>query len=132
MILSGFAERPLLPILHNNRLSEVVAEQTQTSFSCLTKDPLCNDISACRFASYYAREHVRLSFYQIVFTFEARIFPSRLRTGTPKIAVAATTRSGISGTFARRTCHIASTISTVKGASSNTWSGPSRAAFRSV
>src|ERR1035438_6559620 len=50
--------------------------------------------------------------YQIVLTDDDRIRPSRLMTGTPKcIPVAATIRSGISGTSARGTFSMASTIS---------------------
>lgn len=45
--------------------------------------------------------------------------PSRVMTGTPKYrAVAATMRSGMSGTSARATCHMASTTSALNVASS--------------
>ena len=66
--------------------------------------------------------------YQMVCTFEARILPSRLMTGTPRYtAVAATIRSGMSGMSSRDTCCIALTTSRVNGASLKTWFGLSKA-----
>jgi hypothetical protein len=59
--------------------------------------------------------------YQTVFRLDARMRPSRLMTGVPKYTpVAATILSGMSGTSARGTWRMASTISSVKGASLKT------------
>ena len=59
--------------------------------------------------------------HQIVRTLDAVIRPSRLITGTPKYRpVAATIRSGISGTSSRGTFRKASTMPVVSGASSST------------
>jgi len=63
----------------------------------------------------------QLTLYQTVRMLDARMRPSRLIAGTPKkTAVAATIRSGMSGTSSRGTCRIASTTSTVNGTSSIT------------
>ena len=59
--------------------------------------------------------------HQIARTLDAVMRPSRLITGTPKYKpVAATIRSGISGTFSRGTFRKASTMPVVSGASSST------------
>ena len=57
----------------------------------------------------------------MLWTFDARIFLSRLMTGTPICtAVAATVRSGISGISEREIRRIAPTIATVSGAATMT------------
>src|SRR5262245_22805730 len=69
--------------------------------------------------------------YQMVFTAEVLILPSRLMTGTPKCkAVAAIIRSGISGTSSRRTRPTARATLSVRSATCKTASRARNASSR--